>query len=133
MNYWLPYGNRGLLKNIRNIFNALAAGNAMAGKFVVLNEDELAALVERAVKKGVSAALAASRDLPSEMNEMQAAEYLGVSSATLRSWRCLKKGPKYRKIGKLIRYSQKDLGTWLDGNNVLTIDSPEACHETCRQ
>lgn len=39
----------------------------------------------------------------------QAAEVLGVSPGTLENWRAEGKGPKFRRIGRLVRYRRGDL------------------------
>jgi predicted site-specific integrase-resolvase len=39
----------------------------------------------------------------------EAAKILKVSVGTLANWRYLKKGPKFRKNGYFIRYSESDL------------------------
>ena len=43
----------------------------------------------------------------------EAATKLGVSPATLVDWRFRRKGPKYTKIGRLIRYRDQDLADFL--------------------
>ena len=48
------------------------------------------------------------------VDERVAAEYLDVAVATLRRWRSLGRGPRYRKLGSLVRYSAADLETWLN-------------------
>jgi len=47
------------------------------------------------------------------MNEHEVAQVLGCSLATLRRWRLLGTGPRFRKIGALCRYSKSDLQDWL--------------------
>ena len=37
------------------------------------------------------------------------AEILGVSAGTLRWWRCVGIGPKWYKIGGLVRYTMRDV------------------------
>ncbi|MCL1599154.1 MAG: helix-turn-helix domain-containing protein [Actinomycetia bacterium] len=45
------------------------------------------------------------------------AEYLQVTEATLADWRYRGKGPRYVKVGRLVRYSQEDdVDTWLASN-----------------
>lgn len=45
----------------------------------------------------------------------QAAEYLGgLKTNTLEGWRIKGIGPKYRKIGRLVRYSLEDLDTYIE-------------------
>jgi hypothetical protein len=43
-------------------------------------------------------------------DERFAAAYLGVSVHTLRNWRLVQRGPRFRKFGrKCVRYSMSDL------------------------
>ena len=44
----------------------------------------------------------------------QVAKLLTVSQATLESWRSGGGGPRYCRIGKLIRYRRSALQQWLD-------------------
>jgi predicted DNA-binding transcriptional regulator AlpA len=37
-----------------------------------------------------------------------------VSEATLRYWRSEGKGPRYRKVGQLVRYTPSDVNNWLN-------------------
>jgi predicted DNA-binding transcriptional regulator AlpA len=46
-------------------------------------------------------------------DEHFAAAFYGVSVGTVRRWRGLGTGPRYRKIGNLVRYSIADLEDWL--------------------
>jgi hypothetical protein len=43
------------------------------------------------------------------MDYRAAAAYIGCSTAALRQWKRLGKGPSYSKVGKLVRYRQNDL------------------------
>ncbi len=45
-----------------------------------------------------------------------------VKASTLEVWRCQSKGPKYRKIGRRVFYTQQDLDEFLEGIQVQTID-----------
>jgi predicted DNA-binding transcriptional regulator AlpA len=47
------------------------------------------------------------------LNEKQAAETLGLSPATLSSWRCRKKGPRWVKLGGAVRYDDADLRKYI--------------------
>jgi len=38
---------------------------------------------------------------------------LGISIASLRRWRLLRKGPKYVKVGAAVRYLPVDLTAWI--------------------
>lgn len=48
------------------------------------------------------------------LTDIELAHYLGVSIATVRKWRLRGKGPKWIKIGSLVRYRREDIGTFLD-------------------
>ena len=47
------------------------------------------------------------------LNEHEVAQMLGVSVATVRRWRLFKAGPKYVKLGALVRYRVSDIERWL--------------------
>ncbi len=47
------------------------------------------------------------------IDEAKLAARLGVSRSTLQSWRYAAKGPRFIKIGKLIRYRQADVDAYL--------------------
>lgn len=49
------------------------------------------------------------------LNESQAAELLLVTPKCLQAWRVRGGGPTYLKIGRLVKYSQSDLDTFLEG------------------
>lgn len=53
----------------------------------------------------------------------QAAEYLGVSPATLCKWRVLGGGPQYKKLGRAVVYDPADLRTWLDAQSRASTSS----------
>lgn len=54
------------------------------------------------------------------MDEFALAEFLGLTVATLRKWRWLRSGPKFVKVGRLIRYRKADIDAWLDQQTVTT-------------
>ena len=58
-------------------------------------------------------------DTPNRLTTEQAAEYLGVSKATLETWRCT---GRYRlpfvRVGRLIRYLRSDLDAFITRNRV---------------
>lgn len=39
----------------------------------------------------------------------QAADYLGLKRTTLEAWRCRGGGPKFVKLGRLVKYRRADL------------------------
>ena len=47
------------------------------------------------------------------LNEAQAAAILGVVPKCLQAWRVRGGGPTYLKIGRLVKYAQTDLESWL--------------------
>jgi predicted DNA-binding transcriptional regulator AlpA len=49
------------------------------------------------------------------LNEHQVAAMLAVSVATVRRWRLLRQGPKFRKVGaSSVRYRCEDVDEWLE-------------------
>jgi hypothetical protein len=54
------------------------------------------------------------RDIPTDLvDEVALAIRLGVARSTLQSWRYSGRGPKYLKIGRLIRYRNVDVEAFL--------------------
>ena len=47
------------------------------------------------------------------IDEARLAARLGVSRSTLQSWRYAKRGPRYIKLGRLIRYRNVDVEAYL--------------------
>lgn len=52
------------------------------------------------------------------LTDHEVAARLGVSVATVRRWRLLGTGPKYLKIGALVRYRPESICEWLDSRPV---------------
>jgi len=48
------------------------------------------------------------------LTERDVAKLLRVSLAAVRKWRLQERGPKYLKIGSLVRYRRSDLDVWLN-------------------
>ena len=48
------------------------------------------------------------------VDERFVAQYFQVSLATVRRWRLVGRGPRYRKLGALVRYSVQDLKVFED-------------------
>lgn len=48
------------------------------------------------------------------LTETEAAEILGLSIRTLQAWRLTGGGPRYAKIGRLVRYSNADLAAFVE-------------------
>ena len=51
----------------------------------------------------------------------QAAEYLGIKPRTLEVHRYRGTGPRYRKIGRLVRYTGADLQEYADRDISATV------------
>ena len=47
------------------------------------------------------------------LTEMELSEKLRISLGTLRRWRLENRGPKFRKLGALVRYGEYDLDQWM--------------------
>jgi hypothetical protein len=48
------------------------------------------------------------------LNELATAALLGVSPRSLRKWRCVGKGPRFRKLGRRVLYDLRDLEAFID-------------------
>jgi hypothetical protein len=48
------------------------------------------------------------------LDDKQLARLLHVSVGTLRYWRMVCRGPRYRKVGQHVRYAPSDIQEWLD-------------------
>lgn len=49
------------------------------------------------------------------LTEAEAAEALSVAIRTLRNWRALRKGPRWRRIGaRMVRYHRTDLQSFIE-------------------
>lgn len=59
------------------------------------------------------------------LTEMQASLFLGVPQRTLQAWRLRGGGPQFVKLGRLVRYRQRDLEAWLDCNTFIHTSAVE--------
>jgi len=59
------------------------------------------------------------------LTDKEAADYLNVSVSFLRKSRLGKhpRGPAFIRIGRLVRYRQKDLDAFIDGKVITSYDS----------
>jgi predicted DNA-binding transcriptional regulator AlpA len=48
------------------------------------------------------------------LNEHDVARITGLSVASVRRWRLIRKGPRYLKIGSAVRYKPGDVAAWLE-------------------
>ena len=58
------------------------------------------------------------------LNEKELSRLFRVSIGTLRFWRAIGRGPRYRKVGQLVRYAPSDVNDWL--NRCPAGGQPEA-------
>lgn len=52
--------------------------------------------------------------LGSLLTESELAKYLSVSVACVRRWRLERRGPRFRKLGALVRYRPEDVDEWIN-------------------
>lgn len=52
------------------------------------------------------------------MDTSAAAQYLGLSGASLTKMRCLGGSPAYMKVGRRVVYSRPDLDAWINARRV---------------
>ena len=52
------------------------------------------------------------------LSNLEAAEYLGLKTATLNKWRVFGIGPPFIKVGRLVQYRKADLDHYLSGRVV---------------
>ena len=50
------------------------------------------------------------------IDSAQLAQYLGAQVATVEGWRHKDMGPRYIKVGRLVRYRTEDVEKWLKSN-----------------
>lgn len=91
---------------------------------IVASADYIQSVIAQGVREGLRLAIADLHGRKSDiMSTSEAADYIGASPETMRSWRCLKKGPAYIKSGRRIRYKRSALDAYLAGKEQPTIDS----------
>ena len=69
--------------------------------------------------------------MSSLLTETEVSKVLRISLATLRKWRVDKRGPRFIKIGPLVRYQLEDLREWLSSLPTGGI-APPAQHGATR-
>lgn len=52
-------------------------------------------------------------EIEKPFSNQQAADYLGMTAATMNKWRCTGEGPRFMKVGRLIKYRRSDLDEFL--------------------
>jgi predicted DNA-binding transcriptional regulator AlpA len=66
--------------------------------------------------------------MESLLNQKQAARVLGISVRTLERHRVAGTGPRWARLGRLVRYRQCDLTEWVE-SNLRDSTSEMATHE----
>lgn len=69
-----------------------------------------AAIADRVAAKLVAALPPGNRADDRLLTEVQFAQRSGLSRKTLQSWRARRKGPRFEKFGRAIRYPEAELG-----------------------
>jgi len=59
------------------------------------------------------------------LNEHEVARTCGISVLTLRKWRSLRRGPRFLKIGSLVRYRPEDVTAWIDRQAAVPCEQVE--------
>lgn len=60
------------------------------------------------------------------MTSRETAEHLGVADQTLANWRYLSRGPRYYRVGQLVKYDQADVDRWIEAGAVEGDRTPDA-------
>jgi hypothetical protein len=51
---------------------------------------------------------------PRFMSSQETARYVGVAPQTLANWRYLGRGPRFYRVGQLVKYDLRDVDSWLE-------------------
>jgi predicted DNA-binding transcriptional regulator AlpA len=60
------------------------------------------------------------------LNEREVYEEYGLTVPYLRRARRERRGPKFMKVGKLVRYRRSDLEAYLNAHTIETRDQPKS-------
>lgn len=60
------------------------------------------------------------------LTNKEAARQLGVSHRTLEDWRLMNRGPRFVKLGRLVRYRLGDLLDFMDRNTFMNTTQARA-------
>jgi len=66
--------------------------------------------------------------MESLLNQKQAAHVLGLSVRTLERHRVAGTGPRWARLGRLVRYRQSDLTEWVDSNLRVSTSDVACAH-----
>ena len=65
-----------------------------------------------------------AKNTPGLLDEHQTSDELNVPVATLRRWRWAGRGPKFLKLGGLVRYDPDDLQSYIDASRRRSTTEP---------
>lgn len=54
--------------------------------------------------------------MPEFLSSSEVASLIGVTVGTLANWRTSNRGPRWRRIGSMVRYERSDVLAWIDQN-----------------
>lgn len=58
------------------------------------------------------------------IDEHEAAALIGVTASTMNGWRVRRVGPRFCRIGRLVRYQPSDVRAFVESRLVGTSDQP---------
>jgi excisionase family DNA binding protein len=58
------------------------------------------------------------------LTDREAAKLLGLSVATLRAWRLRRRGPRYLRFGRAVRYLVADIDRFIEANRIEPRPAP---------
>jgi predicted DNA-binding transcriptional regulator AlpA len=50
------------------------------------------------------------------LDAREAAEHMGFAPKTLANWRAAEQGPRFRRVGRAIRYDAEELDRYIEAN-----------------
>lgn len=57
------------------------------------------------------------------LDETALARFLGCTPAALQLWRRENRGPAYVRVGRLVRYTGRDVKAWIDAQTVRGVSA----------
>lgn len=58
------------------------------------------------------------------VSQTEVAELLGVTERCVEGWRVRGGGPRYVRVGRLVRYRVSDVSSWLDARTRASTSDP---------
>ena len=55
---------------------------------------------------------------PQALTDREAAKLMGLSVATLRAWRLRRRGPRYLRFGRAVRYLVADIDRFIEASGI---------------